>query len=324
MTLAIFHSPAEWSARFGAGGKRTVVTVGNFDGVHRGHQEILRRVAERARAEGALAAVVTFDPHPLRVLRPADAPQMLLTVAQRLAAFDAAKMDAALVLKFDAALAQLSAEDFVRQILVETLRANAILVGETFRFGHRQAGNVALLRKFGATWNFAVECIEPVVCRGIVVSSTTIRNAVREGNLLLAGRLLGRPYALSGEIRTGTGQGRELVVPTLNLQTEQELLPKTGVYATEAVVDGRTYRAVTNVGVRPTFGGKGVTVESYLFDFEREMKHGPLAVRFWARLRDEMKFSGPEALRAQILRDAARAQQFFRLLNRPNLRKQSA
>jgi riboflavin kinase / FMN adenylyltransferase len=338
MTLAVLRSPAEWKARFGADERGSAVTIGNFDGVHLGHREILRRVVERARRDNLRSTVVTFDPHPLRVLRPNDAPGLLVTLEQRLAMIESCGIDAALVLRFDAELARLSAREFVEQIVVATLRTKAILVGENFRFGHRGAGDIALLREFGRAsegaasgapaaaceFGFEVECIDPVVCRGEVVSSSAIRRAVGEGRLIDAGRFLGRPYSLAGEIQPGTGQGRRFVVPTLNLRTAQELLPKMGVYATEVSVNSRKYRAVTNVGMRPTFDGKGLTVESFLFDFDEQIASGPLEVSFWARLRDEMKFSGPEALRAQIEIDAGRARRFFRLLDRSGLKRQSA
>jgi riboflavin kinase / FMN adenylyltransferase len=324
MTLAIMRSAAEWKQRFGADARGAVITIGNFDGVHLGHREILRRVVERARRENAIATIVTFDPHPLKLLRPNDAPKLLLTLEQRLAEIERAGLDAALVLRFDAALACLSPRDFIEQIVVNTLRTKAILVGENFRFGHRGAGDVAQLRELGREFGFAVECIDPVVCRGEVVSSSAIRRAICEGRLIDAGKFLGRPFSLMGEIRAGTGMGRRLVVPTLNLRTQQELLPKTGVYATEVRVNGQRYRAVTNVGMRPTFDGKALTVESHLFDFDQPLTAGPMEVSFWHRLRDEMKFPGPETLRAQILRDAERARRFFRLFDRCGLKRQSA
>lgn len=324
MTLAVLHSPAEWKARFGADERGSAVTIGNFDGVHLGHREILRRLVGKARREKLRATVVTFNPHPLRILRPNDAPALLATLDQRLAMLETCGLDAALVLPFDAELARLSAREFVEQIIVRTLRARTILVGNNFRFGHRGAGDVALLRQFGQEFGFEVECIDPVVCRGEVVSSTAIRRAVSEGRLIDAGRFLGRPYSLAGEIQPGTGQGRRFVVPTLNLRTAQELLPKTGVYATEVSVNGRKYRAATNVGMRPTFDGKALTVESFLFDFDEQIASGPMEVCFWARLRDEMKFPGPEALRGQIEIDAGRAKRFFRLLDRRGLKRQSA
>jgi riboflavin kinase/FMN adenylyltransferase len=316
MTLAVVRSVAEWKARFAGDTRGAAITIGNFDGVHLGHREILRRVVERARAENLLATVVTFDPHPLRVLRPDEAPLLLLTLEQRLAEIERLGIDAVLVLRFDAELARLSPQEFVEQIVVGTLRTKAMLLGENFRFGHRGAGDVVLLREFGREFGFEVECIDPVVCRGEIVSSSTIRRAVCEGRLIDAGRFLGRPYSLVGEVVSGSGLGRKFVVPTLNLRTAQELLPRMGVYATEVLVDGRKFRAVTNVGMRPTFSGKALSVESFLFDFDQEITSGPLEVRFFSRLRDEMKFSGAEALRAQILLDAARGRRFFRLLDR--------
>jgi riboflavin kinase / FMN adenylyltransferase len=317
-------SVAEWKARFAGDSRGAAITIGNFDGVHLGHREILRRVVERARVENLLATVVTFDPHPLRVLRPDEAPLLLLTLEQRLAEIQRLGIDAALVLRFDAELARLSPREFVEQIVVGTLRTKAMLLGENFRFGHRGAGDVALLREFAREFGFEVECIDPVVCRGEVVSSSAIRRAVCEGRLIDAGRFLGRPFSLSGEIVGGSGLGRKFVVPTLNLRTAQELMPRLGVYGTEVLLDGRRFRAVTNVGMRPTFSGKALSVESFLFDFDQEITSGPLEVRFFSRLRDEMKFDGPESLRAQILLDVARGRRFFRLSDRIKVRGENA
>lgn len=311
MAMEILSSPAEWIARFGDTRKATALTIGNFDGVHVGHQKILRGVIERARAMNAVSAVLTFFPHPARVLRPDVAPGLLETLPQRLAEFEALGIDATLVLKFDRELATLSAEEFARRFLVEALRAQAVLVGANFRFGHKQAGDVKLLEELGRENGFAVEIVEPVLVDGQIVSSSAIRAAVREGRVEEAQRMLGRPFALMGEIRSGTGMGRKLVVPTLNLATEQETLPKNGVYATEVVVGGRCYQAVTNVGMRPTFNGQQLAIESHLFDFAETITSGPMAVKFLTRLRDEQKFSGPEALREQILRDIARAKELF-------------
>lgn len=311
MALAVTRSAEEWKARFKAPRRPAVVTIGNFDGCHRGHQEILRRVVERARGADAFAAVLTFFPHPARVLRPAEAPALLETLDQRLAAIGAAGIDAALVLPFTAELASVSPQDFVERILVETLSAKAVLVGGNFRFGHGGAGDIRLLSELGARWGFAAEIVLPVTENGVVISSTAIRTAIREGRVEEAWRMLGRPYALEGLIRTGTGQGRKLVVPTLNLATEQEVLPKQGVYATEATVESRTFRAATNVGTRPTFDGARVTIESYLFNFSENFTSGKLEVRFWKRLRDERKFSGPAELREQVLRDIETAKRYF-------------
>ncbi len=312
MAMAVLRSPEEWVARFGSPRRGSVVTIGNFDGCHRGHQEILRRVVDRARAMDALGAVLTFFPHPTRVLRPAEAPALIETLDQRLAAIGATGIDAVLVMPFNLELANMSPEDFVRRILLDTMAAQAVLVGGNFRFGHGGAGDIQLLGELGNRWGFTAEIVPPVTENGLVISSTAIRGAIREGRVEDARRMVGRPYALAGEIRTGTGQGRKLVVPTLNLATEQEVLPKNGVYATEATVGGKTYRAATNVGTRPTFDGSGrVTIESYLFDFNETLTSGKLEIRFWQRLRDERKFSGPAELREQVLRDIEQAKEYF-------------
>jgi riboflavin kinase/FMN adenylyltransferase len=320
--ILLFNSADEWVERLGESRAATILTIGNFDGVHLGHQKILRDVVERAAATGGrsdsrgaqkepLPAVLTFYPHPARLLRPQQAPSLLETLAQRLADFAATGIGAALVLKFDADLAQESAEDFVKKYLVDTMRARAVLVGASFRFGHKQLGDVELLRELGRRWGFEVVIVTPVIDGGDVVSSTAIREAVRGGRLEDARRMLGRPFALVGEIRPGTGQGRKLVVPTLNLATEEETLPKTGVYVTETVLSGGTYRSVTNVGVRPTFDGTRLAIESHLFDFAEALTAGLMKVRFLQRLRDEQKFSGPEALREQVLKDIERAKEVF-------------
>ena len=320
MPLVVLHAPEEWAAYSGAR-RGTVLTVGNFDGIHLGHQKILRGVVERARKTNALAAAVTFDPHPLKVLRPTEAPPLVATLAQRLAGLEQMGLDAALVLRFDLELSRVSPEEFVREILVEKLTVGAVLVGANFRFGHRQAGDATLLCELGRQCGFDVEVIPPVVVRGQVVSSTAIRQAVREGRVEQAARLLGRPFALTGEIRPGTGRGSQLVFPTLNLAPEQELLPAIGVYATETRVGGRLHRSASNVGVRPTFDGRGLTVESHLFDFSEKITSGPMEVRFWKRLREEHKFSGAEALRAQIAKDLARARTFFQRLDQSQARR---
>src|SRR6266581_350191 len=231
MPITILHSPEEWSARFGARG-RTVLSVGNFDGLHLGHQKILRMVLARARATTCTAAAVTFDPHPMKLLRPDNAPRMIETLSQRLAGFERMGLDAALVLRFDRALSQLSPEDFLQRILIERLHVTAIMVGANFCFGHRGAGDVRLLTRFGKEHGFDVETVSPVEVGGNVVSSTAIR--------------------------AGAGRGRTIVFPTLNLVPEQELLPKLGVYATESVVRRNIFRSVTNVGTRPTFDGRDV------------------------------------------------------------------
>jgi riboflavin kinase/FMN adenylyltransferase len=247
----------------------------------------------------------------MRILHPEKAPPLLATLAQRLEGMEQLGLDAVLVMRFDAKLSLVAAEDFVRHVLAKNLRARLLRVGENFRFGHRHAGDVRLLRRLGGEFGFEVEIVPPVVLRGRVVSSTAIRQALREGRVTDAARLLGRPFALTGHICSGTGRGRRLVVPTLNLAPEQEILPRTGVYVTETVAAGRRYPSVTNVGIRPTFDGKTVSVESHLFEFSANVGAGRMEVHFWRRLRAEKKFRSPEALKVQIERDVRKARAFF-------------
>jgi riboflavin kinase/FMN adenylyltransferase len=310
MSLAIFHSSQEWAAQFGAE-ERTVLSVGNFDGLHLGHQKILQLVLERARATARRAVVVTFDPHPLRLLRPDQAPLMIQTLSQRLAVIEQMGLDAAVVLRFDRDLSLLSAEEFIERILVGDLRMGTILVGANFCFGHRGAGNVQLLEEFGKPHGFNVEVVPPVEIAGQIVSSTTVRNAVAGGDVAGAVPLLGRPFSLTGEILPGAGRGRTILFPTLNMVPEQELLPKLGVYATKSVLRGSIHHSVTNVGTRPTFDGHGVTVESHLFGLSEPITSGPMEVLFQTRIRDEQKFPGPDQLRAQIARDIDAAKEYF-------------
>jgi riboflavin kinase / FMN adenylyltransferase len=309
---AVLHSTGEWEARYGSSERRAVLSVGNFDGLHLGHQKILRQVVERAQTHQGIGGVITFDPHPLKVLRPGKAPPMVETMKQRMEHFTAIGLEAALVLHFDRALAALSPEEFVHGVLVKELKTAAILVGQNFRFGHRQEGDVETLSKLGSRFAFSVQIVEPVVIEGEFVSSSAVRSAVAEGRVAHAASLLGRSFALTGEIVRGAGRGATVLFPTLNLAPEQELLPKVGVYATETRVEGRLYRSATNVGFRPTFDGTLLGVETHLFDFSRELTRGRLEVRFWERLRDERKFAGPAELRAQIAADLRETRDYFR------------
>lgn len=310
MSFLVFNSIEDW-AKHPAGDRRTVVAVGTFDGLHVGHCRILKSVCTRARAARQLATVVTFDPHPMRLLLPNRAPFLIQTIGQRLAGFEELGLDAALVLRFDHALSLVSAEEFIERFLVKGLHASAILVGENFRFGHRGAGDVRLLGDFGKRLGFDVQIIPPVQVGGKIVSSTAIRGEVASGDVSAAIPLLGRPFSLTGEIRSGDGRGRTILFPTLNLAPEQELLPKMGVYVTETILNGATYSSVTNIGTRPTFDGTDVRVESHLLGFDRTVADGRMELRFLQRIRDERKFSEVDALKTQILEDIGTARKFF-------------
>ncbi len=317
-TLFGCTSAAEWAAHYFPSDRGSVLAIGNFDGIHLGHQAILRAAVDRAHETNSVATALTFDPPPLKVLRPESAPLRLSTNAQRMDWFRFGELEAAVVLPFTLELSKLSPEEFVEQILVRGLRVRAVLVGENFRFGHKQAGDVQLLRDLGAKHGFEVVVIPPVVDHGEVVSSTLLRRKIAGGDVTHAGRLFGRPFVLTGEVVSGTGTGRRFTFPTLNLSPEQELLPARGVYITRTQIDGhpRRYRSVTNIGVRPTFNGSKLSVETHLLDFHVEATPRRIEVHFWKRLREEKKFSGPEELREQIARDIAAANRFFSRLRR--------
>jgi riboflavin kinase/FMN adenylyltransferase len=321
-----FNSPEEWAVHYATSGRGSVLAIGNFDGIHLGHQAILRAAVQRAAKTGDVATALTFDPSPRKVLRPESAPVRVSTNAQRMNWFGTVGLEAAVVLPFTLDLARLSPEEFVEQVLVQGLHVRAVLVGENFRFGHKQAGDVALLRQLGARHGFVVEIIPPVAIAGEIVSSTAIRREIAAGKVTHAARLLGRPFALTGEIVTGTGTGRRFTFPTLNLKPDQELLPARGVYVTRALLEGesKSRRSVTNVGMRPTFNGASLSVETHLLDFSGEVTAKRMEVRFWKRLREEKKFTTPEDLRAQIARDIASARRFFTRLRRYRTTRQPA
>ncbi len=312
-SLRAFCSPQAWADHFGASGRGSVLAIGNFDGIHLGHQAILRATVRRAVDTGAVATALTFDPPPRKVLRPETAPLRLSTNAQRMEWFGAAGLEAAVVMPFTLELAQQSPEDFVEEVLARGLQVRAVLVGEDFRFGHRQAGDVKRLRELGMRHGFEVAIVPPVLYKGEVVSSTVIRREIAVGDVTHASCLLGRPFVLTGPVVSGTGTGRKFTFPTLNLSPEQELLPARGVYVTRTLLEGETLsrRSVTNIGVRPTFEGSSVSVETHLLGYSGEVNAKAIEVRFWKRLRDEKKFSGPEELRRQIARDIAKANRFF-------------
>ena len=320
--INVFYSAADWAARYASTGRGSVVAIGNFDGIHVGHQQVLQFAIARAKKSGAVSAAVTFEPPPLKVLKPDIAPLRISTNQQRMDWFGAVGMEAAVVLPFTPELAALTPTEFVEQILVRQLRVRAVVVGDNFRFGHGKAGDVKFLRELGMRHGFEVVVHTPVVFDGQVVSSTLVRKLVSEGDVRTAAKLLGRPFALSGEVVSGTGTGRKFTFPTLNLRPDQELLPARGVYITRTVLEGDTssHRSVTNVGVRPTFNGSRLAVETHLLDYSGNFAPRHIEVRFWKRLREERKFSSAEELKAQIAKDISAANHFFARLRRVRTR----
>jgi len=292
--------------------KAPVATVGNFDGLHRGHRAIVDRVLERARATGASSLLITFDPHPLRVLAPERAPFMITTRRQKLALFEEAGLEYILVLPFTVELAEVTAERFVREHLSEGLGLKEVYVGANFNFGRGRAGTADLLVRLCADLGIRAEKVPECRYLGSPISSSRIRRAVAAGEVELARELLGRPLAIEGTVVHGDGRGAKLGFPTANLAPQNELIPQDGVYVTEAVVEREVHPAVTNIGSRPTFSEAQYAVETHLLGGHRNLYDQLMEVRFLARLRQELKFESPAALVEQVQRDVQRAREFFR------------
>jgi riboflavin kinase / FMN adenylyltransferase len=290
-----------------------VVTVGNFDGVHTGHQSLARTAVDLARRSKRTAAALTFDPHPAQVLAPERAPQALTTLEQKALLLGELGLTRVIVLPFTMSVAALSAEEFVRRFLLSILGAQCVVVGAAFRFGRGRRGDVATLRGLGASLGFDVVGVDPVQESGEAVSSTRIRGAVRGGDVRKASMLLGRPYAIEGTIARGDGRGRTLGFPTLNLSGIEQLLPLGGVYAGRChFVGGGAWPAVVNIGRRPTFGGERTLTEAHLLGFSAEVYGRRVALDFHDRIRDERRFEGADALRGQIRADIAEAERLAR------------
>lgn len=288
-----------------------VATIGNFDGVHIGHQRLIAEVRAEADARGLPAAVVTFDPHPLRVLAPERAPKMILTRRQKIEILASLGVDIIVFIPFDREIASVPAEEFVRRFLTGRLHVASLLVGEDFRFGQGRTGDIALLRRLGPECGFQVRAAALETIDGARVSASQVRDAIRTGDMPRAAELMGRPYVLVGEVVAGHGRGRALKTPTANIDPENELLPADGVYVTETLVELEWHPSVTNVGSRPTFENAGFAIETHLPGFQGDLHREKLRVRFLQRLRDERKFDSPEALRAQIADDLGRMRAWF-------------
>jgi riboflavin kinase/FMN adenylyltransferase len=308
--MRLYRSLDEVPADFGP----CALSIGNFDGVHIGHRQIMRRVKRIALERGWKPSVLLFDPHPARVVAPRRAPRLMTPPARRVALMAEEGIEQALILPFTLDVAHLAPEEFARQILVGRLEARAVLVGDNFRFGHDHAGNVETLRALGSRLGFATEIVPAVTRRGRGVSSSAIRGLLEAGRVSLAARWLGRPYALEGEVVAGRGVGSRHTVPTLNLATPAELIPKTGVYVTRThdLEDARTWDSITNIGYRPTFGESAqLTIETFLLHTLTGQTPRRIGVEFLWRVREERRFTNPEALKARILRDAAAARRYF-------------
>ena len=293
-----------------------VLALGNFDGLHRGHLKILERVRRGAVERGGTPMAMTFDPHPSRVVRPDKAPPLLMTKDQRLEALERAGMRAVAVVRFTLDVSRWDPEMFVRTVLVDWLRVSEVWVGANFLFGHERSGTFSVLRALGQRYGFRADKIDSVRYKEFVVSSTRVRRLVAEGRVDEAAALLGHQFSIDGVVVEGQRRGREIGFPTANLQTENELLPPNGVYATTVTVDGVVHASITNIGVRPTFGESSVTtVEAYVMGFSGDLYGQQVRLGFVQRLRDERKFDDVDALRAQLEADRRRAERLFAQLS---------
>ncbi|MGH9842351.1 MAG: bifunctional riboflavin kinase/FAD synthetase [Blastocatellia bacterium] len=290
----------------------TVLTLGVFDGLHLGHQEIVRTVVERALLAGATPTLVTFDPHPRQVLKPDTAPPLLQTFNQKMEGLRLLGIQQVVVLDFNAELAALTAEEFVERFIVDGLRAREVYLGKGFAFGHQRRGNIELLQHLSRRHGFSAAEVREVQLRGHRISSTMIRRLLKAGRVNVARRMLGRAYGIEGVVIRGHGVGRQLLFPTANLEFQNRVLPADGVYVSLALVDDTWRRSVTNIGRRPTFGGEVESkVETHLIDFDGDLYGKTVRVRVLHRLRGEKKFNGVDELRAQIARDRDRAVRYF-------------
>lgn len=288
------------------------VTIGNFDGVHNGHRKLIRRTMEKAAKLGIPSVVLTFCPHPLKVLAGAHAAPLITDYEKKLDLFESLGVDLVLMLEFTRELAAKEPEEFVRDVLVNALHMKELVVGYDYSFGKGRKGNYALLSELGRKYGYGTERLDPVIIDGAIVSSTRIRDMIKAGRVWYVRPLMDRFYVVRGTVVRGMDRGGKLLgFPTANMLVRDELYPKPGVYATWAELDGAVYKAVTNIGTNPTFGNDDVSVETYILDFDTDIYGWELRLNFVTRLRDEKKFNGLDELVAQIQKDVDLARQIL-------------
>ncbi len=294
--------------------KNPVLTIGNFDGVHKGHLVLFDKVKARAKAIDGQSAVMTFEPHPTKVMRPGNGPPLITPIKQKLDLISDARIDVIFCIPFTPQFASISAEDFVQDILVDTLGIREIVVGYDYTFGFKRQGNINLLQEMGERLGFKVHVVDPICLDNALVSSTSIRELVQEGNLSGAKKLLGRDYQICGTVVKGKNRGGRLLgFPTANLRLIDELIPKGGVYAVTAIINDRVYYGVTNIGYNPTFGDKALSVETHLLDFSEDILGKTIRINFIKRLRDEKTYGSVEELADQIALDVQQAKELFKI-----------
>jgi riboflavin kinase/FMN adenylyltransferase len=290
----------------------TVLTLGVFDGLHLGHQLIMRTVVERALALNAVPTVLTFDPHPRAVLHPESAPPLLQTFDQKIESFGVMGIEQTIVVRFSREFAGIRAEDFLREVVRDRLQAREVYLGRGFAFGYKREGNIELLRKVSEQLGFHADEVPEVRLRGARISSSRIRELLSEGRVNLARRMLGRPYGVEGPVVRGHERGRTLGFPTANLRPRNRVIPRHGVYVTATLIEGAWRRSVTNVGLRPTFEQTAEpSVETFVINWSGDLYGDVVRVRFLHRLRDERRFGSVDELKEQIERDRTRAMRYF-------------
>jgi riboflavin kinase/FMN adenylyltransferase len=311
--MRIFHKLEDLPPDFGP----TVLSVGNFDGVHRGHLHVLTRLSARARELGAKSMVLTFDPHPIRILRPREAPPLITPIRQKLDLLEKTGLDAVLVLPFSRDLSMMPPFEFAEEILSSALHAIEVHEGFNFHFGHKAEGNTERLKEFGQKLGFDVVIYQGMTYRGILLSSSNARREIQAGNMAKARHVLGRPFSIISTPGRGRGLGHKYTVPTINLSKYDELVPKNGVYITQMTINHERFDAVTNVGNRPTFGEDSFAIETYILNFHPLELSAQTAIEltFLKRIRDEVKFPNTDALKEQIGRDVAKARRYFEMIH---------
>ncbi len=312
--MRVFHKLDDVPADFGP----ALVSVGNFDGVHRAHARVLGEIAARAHADGVKAVAVTFEPHPVRILRPESGLKLLTPTAEKLRLLKETGVDAVLLLPFGRDLSLMTPRQFAERILKKKLHAREVHEGYNFRFGHKAAGDMAMLEELGREMGFEVKAYPEMRLRGETVSSSHIRRLIHEGRVSRARHLLARPFCILGTAGRGRGYGSKYTVPTINMARYDELVPKHGVYITWTRVGKEQFDSVTNVGNRPTFGDELFAIETHLLNFHpiELTPETEVEICFLDRLRDEIKFPSVEALREQIAHDVKKARRYFHLLRR--------
>src|SRR5438105_4198931 len=311
--MLIFHKLEDIPADFGP----TVVTVGNFDGLHRAHAAVLEEIVRRAREQGAKSMAVTFEPHPARILRPDSGLKLLTPTPEKLRLLEATGVEAVLLLPFARDLSLMTPHQFPHEILKKHLKAREVHEGYNFRFGHRASGDVNLLANFGREMGFEVETYPEMKLRGEPVSSSHIRKLLQAGRVSRARHLLGRPFSVLSTPGRGRGYGSKYTVPTINLSRYEEIVPQDGVYITQTRVGQESFDSVTNVGNRPTFRADSFAIETHLLNFHpiELTPESEVEIHFLQRLRDEIKFPSIDALREQIAKDVKKARRYFHLLH---------